>query len=148
MSVVLCLCLNVSRKDGRVTSFSGRVPRQEALTCRDFLHVLSAQSPQLCRLCPTSRGIRDIILQSGEIWCHVHFSPCQRRLTSEVAERLLSEPRVCSVRTLDLSHCSSLMPRTLHVLLHRSMLFCLLEKGNIGSTWFRGEPFRIHLGQP
>ena len=105
----------------------------------------SFQVPELCRLCPTSKALRGIILESKDLWsqcqypnicglayfieyrcadsegcrCHVNFRPCERRVTGEIIDKLLREPRTRSIRTLDLSNCVLLLPQHLNQAIHR-----------------------------
>ena len=74
---------------------------------------------ELFRLCPTCKGWRDIILENQDLWCHVTFRPCERKVTGEVLQRILSEPRTRNLITLDVSHCSLLQTSDLHVVIRR-----------------------------
>ena len=61
--------------------------------CLRVRFFLRAQVAELCRLCRICKGWRDIILENQDLWSHVNFKSCERKVTGDILERLLSEPR-------------------------------------------------------
>jgi hypothetical protein len=72
--------------------------------CLRVRFLLRAQVAELCRLCRICKGWRDIILENQDLWSHVNFKPCERKVTGDILERLLSGPRCTLSTVLSLVH--------------------------------------------